>query len=65
MLQIAICDDSQACIAEIYNYTESYFQQRHISASIDTFSSADNLLEKIALSMIFFSLMFEWSRLMG
>lgn len=46
MLQIAICDDSQACIAEIYNYTESYFQQHHISASIDTFSSAENLLEK-------------------
>lgn len=45
MLQIAICDDSQASIVEIYGYTESYFQQHHISVRIDTFSNAEHLLE--------------------
>ena len=45
MLHIAICDDSQASVVEIHSYTESYFQQRHISVAIDTFANAEQLLE--------------------
>lgn len=45
MLHIAICDDSQASVVEIHSYTENYFQQRHISVAIDTFSNAEQLLE--------------------
>lgn len=47
MTKIAICDDEELIRTQLYNLLSDYLEKRNISAEILTYSSGNELLEKI------------------